>query len=111
MSTRNPETLSRLVELVERLRAVDQTMNMNELMIVMRVAEKPGIAFDDICESIERDVAKSTVSRLISRMGDGAGGKGFMVRERGIGGDLRNVSVWLTPKGQKFIKDLTSVIE
>ncbi len=111
MSTRNPETLSRLVRLVEALRDIDPTMNMNELIIVMRVAEKPGIAFDDICESIDRDVAKSTVSRLISRMGDGAGGKGFLRRERGIGGDLRNVSVWLTPKGEKFVRDLTAIIE
>lgn len=104
-------SMDKLFELASFCRAVETTMNMNDVIVLLIVAKEPGITVDGVWRSLGREITNSTVSRIISRMSDKDehSGHGF-IRLEHTASDGRLRKLYLTQKGSKFVQQLRDLV-
>ncbi len=105
---------SRLLSVFLHLRAVENTLNANDLAVLYLVAETPGATLDDLWRRLDRDVAPSTISRVVSRLSNKSNegsvlGHGFIQLEID-GADARLRRLYLTVRGQKLLKEIADLL-
>jgi len=103
------ENLQRLVEVFQ---SVDPEFPINQLEHLLFVAKRPGCRPEDI--RVGLGVNTATVTRFMDKYGDsGRRGKGnslgmLLVEENPE--DRRSVLLYLSPKGNEFLKKLSACI-
>ncbi len=92
------------------LRDLEETFNANDLYVLLRVSGEPGMFMDTLANDLGS--AASTVSRICARLGDHS----VSVRGHGLisasvdGVDARRRVLYMTPKGQAFVRRLEQTI-
>ncbi len=101
---------TKLKNLASALRELEPTFNANDLFILMRIAEQPGLRMDEVVR--DSGLAASTTSRICARLGDHSvsiSGHGLLSAETNQE-DFRKRNLYLTPKGQDFIRRLEGTV-
>jgi DNA-binding MarR family transcriptional regulator len=105
MTTKNVESLHALLRLIGVVRKVDPEMPAQSLNTLLVVAQEPGIHQWDLARKLA--VSPSAAARIALRLGDqtvmGKKGLGLLHVETDEA-DRRQRLLWLTPKGQAFLK-------
>jgi DNA-binding MarR family transcriptional regulator len=103
--------LRKLTDAIAIVRSVDPEMPAQTLQALLLIAAEPGIQQRKLREKL--DVASSTAARIVARLGEWeryhVQGAQLVMAERDPQ-DRRQQLLWLTPKGQKVVKQLEATI-
>lgn len=111
---RNSGTLNRAIGMLEKIRTIDPEMQAQTVLTLLMVARNPGISQVDIATKL--DIAKSTVSRNVTALGDykkqrsTRGGYGF-IEQRIDPENRRYRQLYLTPEGEQAVNQLLAPLD
>lgn len=99
--------LTKAVLFVEEFRKVDPELGMHVALMLLLIAQKPGINLKELTQAT--GLVKSSVSRNIALLSKEYGGKGLVtMTEDPV--DRRNKNVKLTLEGERLVRSLLHYI-
>lgn len=99
--------LTRAILFVEEFRKIDPELPMHSALILLLIAQKPGINLKELTQAT--GLVKSSVSRNVASLSKEYGGKGLItVTEDVI--DRRNKVIKLTTEGERTVRSLLHYI-
>ena len=99
--------LSRAIMFVEEFRKVDPELPMHSALILLLIAQKPGINLKELVQAT--GLVKSSVSRNVAALSKEYGGKGLITMTEDPM-DRRNKVVKLTLEGERMVRSLLHYI-